>query len=662
MRRVTIALTTLGLALTGVARAQTPPQSPSTQQRFDAAKAKLEARDATGALAQFSALEADLSAAKSPKKASLALVRIYKAMALERLARAEDAKASLRLALAGDALSAASVIPDRDNARLMLARLLESELDYAGAASEYERVSSSTEAALKVWALAGMARTQMFFDAPAAVAHMDTVIALAPAASANEKKFLASAHSIRGRALLNANRVRDARQAFGKAIALRGGLDLKVDGSEVAMRSDAAIAALRAGDTEGARKLLAYTGAGRTETALSTPREMPLPQCGGLEGLRPDDMAVVQFAIRDDGVVAGAAPVFASRQGDAAVAFARSVAAWSWTPESVAKVPAFHRLTTRVEIRCTNTVSRPSISDGLRDELSQWFAGKGVMLATSETGSAAAEAQRLRGELAAPGIPPLRAAALRGALAANASVGAAEGAEHARAALQAIREAGAPPGAWLSLALLHAAQEASSGDWSSYNRIQLRRVEPLLGEAAIIAEPVARASLKLALAELYGRNRQSERERTLVREVANDAALSDKHPLKIAALLMTANSAAAARDLAAAEAAYRQTGLSARQCAALDAPPRLLNNGASSSDFPMEAMRWGFEGWSAQEFDIDARGRTQNVRVVAAYPPAVFAEAGLGIARDARYQASFRPEGGLGCGGVTQRIAFRLPD
>ena len=110
-----------------------------------------------------------------------------------------------------------------------------------------------------------------------------------------------------------------------------------------------------------------------------------------------------------------------------------------------------------------------------------------------------------------------------------------------------------------------------------------------------------------------------------------------------------------------AQASYAATGLSATQCAALDSGPQLRRTGADSSDFPDDAMRWGFEGWTATEFDVAADGRTSCQRVVAAYPPEIFADASRRIMQQARYTVSYRPGGDLACTGESRFIRFAIP-
>jgi hypothetical protein len=81
--------------------------------------------------------------------------------------------------------------------------------------------------------------------------------------------------------------------------------------------------------------------------------DMAPPPCGGEAGLQPNDTAVVEFSIARDGRDRGLAPIYASRNGPVAVAFARAVAGWSWKPEDVAKIKPFFRAATRVQLRCS---------------------------------------------------------------------------------------------------------------------------------------------------------------------------------------------------------------------------------------------------------------------------------------------------------------------
>jgi outer membrane biosynthesis protein TonB len=139
------------------------------------------------------------------------------------------------------------------------------------------------------------------------------------------------------------------------------------------------------------------------------------------------------------------------------------------------------------------------------------------------------------------------------------------------------------------------------------------------------------------------------------------AGLASTDPIRVGALARLSSLELAAGNVPAAQAAFQATGLTAQQCALIDAGPGMKRSGAQSSDFPREAMQWGFEGWATIEHDVAADGRTLNQRAVIAYPPFVFSEAATGIIKETRYEQSYRPDGSLGCGGKTQRIVFRMP-
>lgn len=142
--------------------------------------------------------------------------------------------------------------------------------------------------------------------------------------------------------------------------------------------------------------------------------------------------------------------------------------------------------------------------------------------------------------------------------------------------------------------------------------------------------------------------------------IAEDQQLGPRDPLKVGAYVRLASLRMLAGDLAGARAAYQQSGLTSQECALVDVQPALTKTGLGSEDFPREAEEWGFAGWVHTEFDIDADGRTTNVRAIVAYPPFVFAAAAVKGLQQTRYQQSYRPEGGPGCSGREQGIRFIL--
>lgn len=67
---------------------------------------------------------------------------------------------------------------------------------------------------------------------------------------------------------------------------------------------------------------------------------------------------------------------------------------------------------------------------------------------------------------------------------------------------------------------------------------------------------------------------------------------------------------------------------------------------------------WGFEGWVKFETDVGADGRTLNQRAVIAYPPFVFRESALKIARTMRFNKTYRPSGDAACSAFQGTFRF----
>jgi tetratricopeptide (TPR) repeat protein len=650
-------LIALGLALAAPVAAQVPANT--VQQRFDAARTKLDAHDAAGALAELKSLEAFIKAQPTPNPTNLAVTRAQQAEALVKLGRGGEAKATLRLALDGPGLSKPALAAVRDNSRLLLGNVLEAELDHAGADVEYLRLAQDTaEPITRTVALMGAARTEMFTDAESALKHIDEALAIAEKDPSVGKGELANVLGLKGRILINGGRYAQASELLVRAVRLRGGLTDKVYQPDVALRADAAIAMLKVGQSEEARKYLAYTGAGRTEVQLQTPTEMPLPPCGGLEGLEPDDSAVIEFTILDNGQVVSPRPVYASKQGEMAYVFARAVSRWSWNPDNASKVKPFFRLSTRVELRCSNKTQRPRMTVQFEQEIGDWFAAKRVKLPGDA--SDAAQAPELKRRLTTSAPQSAERLGVLWALMHNSTIEGRDRLQYAAEAMKLAPTIGAPKAALFVLALDHAGiwVHENSDTWRGAAARELEAYETLLGRPEF-DDPAMQAIVRLQIAQAAGNLGQHEREQQALLGVTQESHLSDKNPLKVAALVQLANIYAAARQTEQAAAMYARTGLSAQQCALVDGGPVMLKSGTGK--FPEEAYRWGFEGWTSLEYDIAADGSARNARAVAAFPPRIFAEASEDITRTMRYRVSYRPQGDLACTAMNKQVRFILP-
>ncbi len=196
---------------------------------------------------------------------------------------------------------------------------------------------------------------------------------------------------------------------------------------------------------------------------------------------------------------------------------------------------------------------------------------------------------------------------------------------------------------------------------SDNGREYREKLRALLARPEVAGQPVAAATLRLLIAAPGYKLPSPGDAETLLAAVTTASELPAQHPLKVAALLQQANGVAAKGDLEGARRLFEQTGLTTEQCAFLGLQPAMRRPGTSSADYPMDAVQMGFEGWVRTEFDVATDGSTIRPRVLTAYPPFVFDEAGAKISNGFRYTASYRPKGGVACTGRQESVKFLLP-
>jgi hypothetical protein len=628
-------------------------QGPSVQQEFEAAVALDAKGDKAAALAAWERLEARTK----PGSRSRGLVLVRKSTALFKLDRSDESVQAARAGLALLPADDASLAEDRWRALLQIGSVAASAIDYGSADEAFlaaEKVAPS--AATKVSALLAFVETAVFVDpvaAAAALARIDALIVTQPFDKV-AKALVARRHAL---LLLNRGDFAGARTYAVEAVKHLGGLTSQTDIQDVAARSDAAIASLLAGNSDDARRYMAMTGAGRLSKGSFDPAvQMTAPDCGGEAGLKPEDMAVIEFSIANDGTVFGVMPIYAAGGGAVAMEFARAARDWSWTPEQVKDLPQFFRVNARVEMRCSTSFERPSIAKLLDGDTRGWMASKGLDVPPETRGGDAAAVGGQRAALAAAeakaGPTALAVLPALFALAGNDVVGREE--SHVLFGRgRAIAEANGAPAMVRLTFDMRERLSASTDNWrgGTYRRV----MTPLLTIYA--ADPSARAAVRLLLAD-NERRASSERSRALLTEVADDSALPANDPMRVGALIRLASAEESSGNKAAARASFDKSGLAANQCATLDKPPHLV---AAGGTFPQEALMWRFEGWTQTQFDVAADGRVLNERAVLSYPPFVFTKAGNATLATARFSKTFRPDGGVGCGGLTQRVKFLLP-
>ena len=609
------------LALAPFARADGLQPGQSVQQQFESASAALAEEDWDEALQGFEALEARLEEGASRR--SVAIVRVRKASALLRLGRHDEAAAALRLGLPDLPADDASLNEDRFLGLLTLGELAERSVDYAQARRHYrDAVAIDLPPLQKLAVYRGLIQTQMFEDAPAALASADEGLALAGRAEAGDAAE-GILRSFRGRVLLNMGRYEEARAELRRAVARLGGLTRRVDVADVVTRHDLALAAHLAGDREDARRYLAYTGAGHFETGLSPSRgRLVPPPCG--DGLDPGDVAVVEYTINADGTVGRATPIYASRPGASALKFAEAVLGWGWDPEAFGEMPALLRTAMRVELRCSHV--RTADATGAQiDETRRWAAGRGIdwpedgRFPVRPIAAIRAELRRAENE-AEPDRPQLLRALIE--LAYHPGVGNAETAAFVRRALPIAGSEQAPPVLVAGLANLLVMAEHQAAGHRLYDRAP--DYARMLEYPAIRDNPRALAALRLAQALAFFAADAKARAGEAASLALSTPGLPAGDQVRGRIRQLQAVLAAADGDMAAARAAFADAGPAADACEIL---PQIRQRGGRPSDFPNPALRWGFEGWATVEAFILSDGSLSRPRTVMAYPPFVFDEA-----------------------------------
>lgn len=646
--------TILHLLAAGQAAA-TPAPATSLQQLFDRANQSAANGKCEDAIRDYSLIE---SRPQTRKNALLAgAIDVRKGACLVALARGEEGEAALRRGLPVLTAQGAEFTKDVRDGQLALGGVLMRHFDYTGAAAAHREALERSEGADRIKPLMSLAQILSFDGDGEAVRYASEARSIVFADPNMSKDSKAAVQTIYARTLLNQGQLKEAYTELKQGLKNQGGLTNRVGIEDIVTRSDLAVAAMLNGDKDGAQRYLAYTGAGRMrDTPFGHAASMQPPLCGGTTGLKPEDFAIVEFSLDEQGAVSGVLPIYTTGGREVALAFARAVSEWSWKPEDAKAVPALFRYATRVELRCTRVGERPDLTDPLAERFHAWLAEAG---AGSPAWADLPDARAIA--LIRPAVAEARTSgnrvALVQALSALGGNSAASGQERIDALDEATRTAASaqtpiPARTYLAIQRAYADDEG---------RKRTRdRFRTLLAEPAVAGDPLSAATLRLLIAVPGYRQSRPADAMALLEAVTQASGLPAQHPLKVNALLQEATILADKGDLTAARAMFDRTGLDEGQCALIGLKPAMRSSGVSRTDYPMEAVRLGFEGWGLTEFDISADGHTIAPRVIAAYPPFIFNEAAAGVFRGARYESSYRPSGGLACSAEQSSVTFRL--
>jgi predicted negative regulator of RcsB-dependent stress response len=649
--------------------AQQPLTKPKSaiQQQFDDGTAAIAAGQWQRAFDIYAVLETNL-AAKTPQSKSLPVVQLRKGQMMYRLGKHPEGEASIIASLAKLDKKDRNLAADQVVAYLILAQADELRFDYPSAIERLQSALSIIDNDVsKIATYTRLIPIRIFVDAEAALADANAALAILAQNPEANKEWLGIIKGLRGRTLTNLGRLKEARADLTVAVSRLGGLGTsKINLLDAAARSDASIAAVRDNHAEQGRILLAYTGSSQaSQEGFRLGVDMEPPACGGLGGPKPDDVAVIEFNITSEGKVGQARPVYYSGDRSVAVQFARAVASWYWAPETLKKVHPFFRALTRLEMRCTTAFQKSSAIDLLQPAVETWItsvAPKTLDLVNSTNDQQGLDAlnaamvglaQKDGADTPAMIVPLIR-------LSRNRLIPFKLAANYADRAYALAQKAGAPAPVLAffanNAAIYLNESYYSSGSGAFHNALNLALADPIISKDA-----AASAALRLSFFDSLNAKARTAIGGDVLKPVADNKRLADNDPYKVGALTRLASVAVNSGNVEDARSLFAKTGLSAQQCALVDAKPVATKGRFTSDDYPTEAIQLGLGGWTVVEFDIGADGRTTNRRPLIAWPPFIFGEPAAKNIAGFRFQQSYRPEGGLGCGGIRQRIAYAFP-
>lgn len=660
---------TLVAGLSWAAAAQAP--QPTMQQQFDAAQKAEEAGDLPAARQAYQALQARFPAGSKNRARFLVEARLGAVLvAMEEPERAEPL---LRSAITGFSGDSPADREERAVAALDLGRALEMQGRLGEASEHYRMVVTSAvypaDSPGDVRARVALGRTLIWRDPVQARVVLDALLTL-PVEALGGKDSLALLKALRGRVDLNDNKPREALRWIGEGATAAGGATTrKVSVADVRIRGDLAIANHLLGRQEDVLKAIAYSGAGGlADEGLTRAARVSLPDCAPLGRVAPDAMAIVEFAIADDGRTVGITPIYASAgTGGASAAvvaeeFSNAVGGWVWNSEDAAKLDPFWRQAVRVELRCftESPVGDTAMQTVNRAASRQWTDDLGLLPFPDTDPNPARALQRLRQLLAEReaeyGPDSAQLAGILNSIGDNVTAPRTERVAAYERHMAILEKENAPAGLRAITGLQLAAMTSDT------RRKERDAVTALHDQLAMEGTSEGLMLVKVRLGRLHEMVRAFAQAQPLYDAViaAPEALLPAAHPVRTEALLRRSNLAMRQQDAATASDALAATGLTPDQCATVDVQPLPENARVTEEDFPNLARRWGTSGFSRVGFDILPDGRTTNVRTVVSSPPFAFSQATADATKRFRYQPTFRPGGTLGCAGSVRNFNFRL--
>ncbi len=635
----------------------TPSSPPTRQALYDGAQTAYDAGDWNKAIDGFTQV---LTGMKSTSR-STGVIRGRLARALLLRGRLDLAQAAASQAIVEIRQAGAGPDPDLAEAYLTLGDALRYKLDLDPAVAAYGQAivlaTGPTAPTLTMSANIGVILSDMVTHPDVAARTAEALIADQAAFKALPESDRAQLLTLRARAELNRGDLDKALTYTVKALALSGYIHSgRVSLGQVTVRADAGLISAARHDEAGMHEYFAYAGAGHINEDWIFGASTDLPVCG--PDISPDDTAVVEFSIGDDGRTVGAAPIYASRPGQMGVTFARAVRAWRWRQESVAKLDAFWRASIRIQLRCMTTPPAIELYEPFADATRAWLRASGV---EPHLGEAESAASSLASPASNSDMAQVGEAFRRLTSQYSSSDVRAEARENLKLLLDKL---GAPPEV-RAYALMRSLPIGQRGLRSGADSDRARMLAA--GATRLDAMPGGQRSAawlrtEQAITLEYG-GAFAEARPPLDRVVAlPPSSLPGDDPIRRVAILHLSLLDHVAGHDDAARARLTAAGLTGDQCSLLDVRPVPQATKVSGTIFPAEAMHWRFEGWVREAFDIGADGAVTGVRTVMAYPPYVFGPATEKAVGRFRYLPPTIGDKVLGCAGHTISFHYRMPN
>ncbi|TXG83700.1 MAG: tetratricopeptide repeat protein [Sphingomonadales bacterium] len=550
------------------------------------------------------------------------------------------------------------------------------DYNYKSAAASYRKSLESLKGLDRLYVLAKLIKSTMFNKSGEAIEAAGEAIQIINNEPSVDKSKLASIYNLYGRALLNSEDLQKSYKYLKLALDMRGGLSYKTSLEDNTLRHDLAIVSWLLGNKKEAQSYLFYTGAGRIPEApfvRATYLESPL--CGDEDGLKSSDFAIVEFSINKDGSVASAHTVYTQGGRAAAEAFGRAASKWYWSPDQVEKIPAFYRLLTRVELRCSNRAGSGSnilqlfhdrftktALDVILKDFPDFDFNLNNKLILSENllkiAKVAEQNKKAASEVAALSLWfDVNEGDLRKKI--NYTLGARQvnGNEIIDNIADKINYINMDKYIknWIMFQYVTRAPFEHAVYTISKNRKYLERI---IINDDIKDDPIALNTIYLLLAKYAGLGFVEQK--NILNIVSQDERLSFAHPLRQSAFIMLADRALQDNNEKLAQEYYNKTGLTSGQCALISDPPKKTSGIFSYSGYPNSALYDGFEGWTIYELDVSVEGKPVNIRPTFAYPPFLFSDTQIKAIEQYRFEKLYRPESDIACTALSTSVRYTL--